>query len=134
MIIEAMGLVDDVDMTASDGGGGNPSREAAIRRWVKYTHDRPYNDRRYAVDDSKLKKLGWSQRTGLAEGLRRTVEWYVRFGESWWGDISHVLTPFPVLSDEGNLVPDFEHLARDDPPTPEGGNGDGVNGHGTSNA
>lgn len=107
MIIAAMGLSD-----------GETSQEAALRRWVKYTHDRPYNDRRYAVDDSKLKTLGWSQRTGLAEGLRRTVEWYVRFGEAWWGDISHVLTPFPVLSDEGNLVPDFEHLARDEPPTP----------------
>lgn len=110
MMVGAMGLADD---------DGSTSREAVLRRWVKYTHDRPYNDRRYAVDDSKLKTLGWSQRTGLAEGLQRTVEWYAQFGERWWGDISHVLTPFPVLSDEGNLVPDFEHLVRDEPPTPE---------------
>lgn len=112
MIITAMGLTTDEET------GAAVTQEAALRRWVKYTHDRPYNDRRYAVDDTKLKTLGWSQRTGLAEGLRRTVDWYVRFGEAWWGDISHVLTPFPVLSDEGNLVPDFEHLARDEPPTP----------------
>lgn len=86
-----------------------------FRRWVKYTHDRPFNDRRYAVDASKLRKLGWQQRTTFDDGLRTTVEWYLKFGETWWGDITHVLTPFPVVT-EGQIVPDFEHLARDDPP------------------
>ncbi|CAH0043188.1 unnamed protein product [Clonostachys solani] len=88
------------------------------RQWVKYTHDRPYNDRRYAVDGSKLKKLGWTQKTNIKEGLAMTVEWYKEFGESWWGDIGHVLTPFPVVSEDGEVVPDFDHLIRDEPPTP----------------
>jgi dTDP-glucose 4,6-dehydratase len=87
------------------------------RRWVKYTHDRPFNDRRYAVDGTKLRRLGWEQKTGIEEGLRRTVDWYRRFGETWWGDISHVLTPFPVVSG-GAVVPDFEHTAHDEPPSP----------------
>lgn len=87
------------------------------RRWVKYTHDRPFNDRRYAVDGTKLRKLGWEQKTSIEEGLQTTVDWYRRFGETWWGDISHVLTPFPVVS-EGEVVPDFEHMVRDDPPAP----------------
>ncbi|KAL7948263.1 hypothetical protein V8C42DRAFT_313956 [Trichoderma barbatum] len=88
-----------------------------FRKWVKYTHDRPFNDCRYAVDWSKLRNLGWEQKTSFEEGLQMTVEWYRRFGEQWWGDISHVLTPFPIVS-EGEVVPDVEHLVKDDPPTP----------------
>ncbi|RFU76355.1 dtdp-d-glucose 4,6-dehydratase [Trichoderma arundinaceum] len=88
-----------------------------FRKWVKYTHDRPFNDCRYAVDASKLRNLGWEQKTTFEEGLQMTVEWYRRFGEHWWGDISHVLTPFPIVS-EGEVVPDVEHLVKDDPPTP----------------
>lgn len=90
------------------------------RRWIKYTHDRPFNDRRYAVDGTKLRRLGWEQKTSIEEGLRTTVDWYRRFGEVWWGDISHVLTPFPVVSEE-EVVPDFDRVVRDDPPPPNGG-------------
>ncbi|KAK4238947.1 dTDP-D-glucose 4,6-dehydratase [Achaetomium macrosporum] len=71
-------------------------------RWVKYTHDRPFNDHRYAVDATKLRRLGWEQKTSFEEGLRVTVEWYRRFGERWWGDITKVLSPFPVVA--GNEV------------------------------
>lgn len=71
---------------------------AEFSRWVKYTHDRPFNDHRYAVDATKLRQLGWRQKTSFAEGLRITVEWYRRFGERWWGDISKVLSPFPVVA------------------------------------
>ncbi|KAL2181317.1 uncharacterized protein P884DRAFT_295644 [Thermothelomyces heterothallicus CBS 202.75] len=71
---------------------------AELGRWVRYTHDRPFNDHRYAVDATKLRKLGWEQKTGLEEGLRITVEWYRRFGERWWGDITKVLSPFPVVA------------------------------------
>ncbi|KAI9167396.1 rhamnose biosynthetic enzyme-like protein [Paramyrothecium foliicola] len=88
------------------------------RRWIKYTHDRPYNDRRYAVDGTKLRNLGWETKTNLKEGLKLTVDWYRRFGESWWGDISHVLTPFPVLGDDGEVLADYDHLIQDEPPQP----------------
>ncbi|KAG6007955.1 hypothetical protein E4U21_005316 [Claviceps maximensis] len=85
-----------------------------VRKWIKYTHDRPFNDRRYAVDGTKLRMLGWTQKTNLQEGLRKTVDWYNKYGESWWGDISHVLTPFPIVS-EGHVMPDIEHLMKDEP-------------------
>ncbi|KAK4462510.1 putative rhamnose biosynthetic enzyme [Cladorrhinum samala] len=67
-------------------------------KWVKYTHDRPFNDHRYAVDGTKLRQLGWDQKTSFAEGLRITVQWYRQFGEHWWGDIGKVLSPFPVVA------------------------------------
>ena len=75
-----------------------------FHRWVKYTHDRPFNDHRYAVDGTKLRKLGWEPKTSFEEGLRITVDWYRRFGEKWWGDITHVLTPFPKTAGSGDDV------------------------------
>lgn len=106
-IMEAAG----VQPVPGDGEG-----RLGYRRWIKYTHDRPFNDRRYAIDASKLRGLGWEPRTSIEDGLRQTAEWYRRFGETWWGDISHVLTPFPVVT-EGEVVPDFDHAARDSPPS-----------------
>lgn len=88
--------------------------EEEFRKWVKYTHDRPFNDHRYAVDGTKLRNLGWEQKTGFAEGLAITVDWYKRFGEKWWGDISQVLTPFPVVSGL-NVVPDSDEMITDSP-------------------
>lgn len=84
-----------------------------FHQWVKYTQDRPFNDHRYAVDGTKLRQLGWQQKTTFAQGLKRTVEWYTRFGEEWWGDISKVLSPFPMVV-EAEVVSDKEEV-RDEP-------------------
>ncbi|KAJ4151012.1 hypothetical protein LMH87_011733 [Akanthomyces muscarius] len=106
-LLSVMGMADGTDQATI-------MKQAAFRRWVKYTHDRPFNDCRYAVDGSKLRRLGWDQKTNLDAGLRVTIDWYRRFGEAWWGDISHVLTPFPVV-EGGSILPDFGHRLRDDP-------------------
>jgi dTDP-glucose 4,6-dehydratase len=65
-------------------------------KWVEHTHDRPFNDMRYAVDAAKITGLGWTQKTSFATGLKLTVDWYRKYGESWWGDISHCLSAFPL--------------------------------------
>lgn len=45
---------------------------------ISYVKDRPGHDRRYAIDCSKIKKeLGWRQSVDFAEGLRKTVRWYL---------------------------------------------------------
>lgn len=46
-------------------------------------YDRPQHDRRYAVDASKLRALGWSPNTSVEGKLAETVEWY-RANRSWW--------------------------------------------------
>ncbi|EMD62923.1 hypothetical protein COCSADRAFT_119751 [Bipolaris sorokiniana ND90Pr] len=76
--------------------------KSEITQWIQYTEDRPFNDQRYATDGSKLAALGWQPKTNFDEGLRITVDWYRRFGEMWWGDISRVLTSFPVVT--GNEI------------------------------
>merc|ERR1712230_195593 len=69
-----------------------------IVRSNKHTVDRPFNDHRYAVDGTKLRQLGWEQKTSFSDGMAITVDWYKRFGEKWWGDITKVLTPFPTVT------------------------------------
>lgn len=86
--------------------GHDPDRD--FHSIVKYTVDRPFNDRRYAVDATKLKQLGWSQKTSFADGLKLTVEWYRKFGDRWWGDIDNLLQAqaemsFPIASSPSSL-------------------------------
>ncbi|MFE4453986.1 dTDP-glucose 4,6-dehydratase [Streptomyces sp. NPDC056796] len=45
--------------------------------------DRLGHDKRYSLDDSKLRLLGYAPRVPFAEGLRRTADWY-RENSSWW--------------------------------------------------
>jgi dTDP-glucose 4,6-dehydratase len=55
----------------------------AIRRTIAYVADRPGHDRRYAIDCAKIKReLGWKQAVGFAEGLERTVDWYLA-NDAW---------------------------------------------------
>lgn len=50
---------------------------------VEHVEDRPGHDRRYAIDSTKLRALGWHPHVSFDEGLRRTIAWY-RANESWW--------------------------------------------------
>jgi dTDP-glucose 4,6-dehydratase len=54
---------------------------------VRHVEDRPGHDRRYSVDSSKLRALGWAPRHSFdAGGLAQTVAWY-REGREWWEPI-----------------------------------------------
>ena len=50
---------------------------------IEFVADRPNHDYRYALDVSRIAALGWEPRTTFADGLERTVEWYVA-NEAWW--------------------------------------------------
>ncbi len=49
----------------------------------EYVADRPGHDRRYALDSSKLRCLGWAPATDIDDGLARTVTWYQQHRD-WW--------------------------------------------------
>lgn len=78
-------------------GGGNEQENITVAEMIlkhlgkpmeliRFVEDRPGHDRRYAVDWSRLRLLGWSPRVRFEEGLCTTVDWY-RTHESWWRKI-----------------------------------------------
>ena len=78
----------DVVRSILDLTGGDPDL-------VRHVDDRPGHDRRYAVDSSKLRALGWTPAHSFDAGLAATVEWY-RENREWWepiksGGLSRVL-------------------------------------------
>jgi dTDP-glucose 4,6-dehydratase len=53
-------------------------------RLIAFVEDRPGHDLRYAIDASCIHdELGWRPSVTLAEGLERTVDWYLA-NEAWW--------------------------------------------------
>ena len=49
--------------------------------------DRPGHDRRYSLDTTKLRAMGWRPQMRFEDGLADTVTWY-RNHESWWRPIT----------------------------------------------
>jgi dTDP-glucose 4,6-dehydratase len=53
-------------------------------RLVAFVADRPGHDLRYAIDPARIRaELGWRPTVTLAEGLERTVAWYLD-NPGWW--------------------------------------------------
>lgn len=51
---------------------------------ITFVKDRPGHDRRYAIDPAKIhKELGWLPQTSFAEGIKKTIKWYLD-NEDWW--------------------------------------------------
>ncbi|MBI3637042.1 MAG: dTDP-glucose 4,6-dehydratase [Candidatus Rokubacteria bacterium] len=48
--------------------------------------DRPGHDRRYSLDSTKVRQLGWKPAHAFAQALEATVAWY-REHEAWWRPI-----------------------------------------------
>ena len=60
--------------------------------------DRAFNDQRDFICDKKLAGLGWTERTRWEDGLRKTVDWYLKhgFGAYWeHGDVENALRAHP---------------------------------------
>ena len=54
---------------------------------VRHVDDRPGHDRRYAVDSTRLRALGWQpERSFDRGGLEETVHWYMA-NRDWWEPI-----------------------------------------------
>lgn len=65
----------------------NPAMSArgldSYTQLITFVEDRPGHDLRYAIDASKIRRdLGWEPQSGLAEGMTRTVLWYLE-NRSW---------------------------------------------------
>ena len=80
-------------------GGGNSIANVDLTRrilrlldrpdsLIRHVADRQGHDRRYSLDTTKLKALGWQPRIAFDQGLADTADWY-RQNEWWWRPIKH---------------------------------------------
>lgn len=78
-------------------GGDNPKTNLYItklilktlgkdERMISYVKDRPGHDRRYALDSTKVKKLGWKSQYRFKEAMEKTIKWY-QDNKWWWKKI-----------------------------------------------
>lgn len=53
---------------------------------IEYVTDRLGHDKRYAIDPTKLEKLGWSPTYRFESGIAQTIQWYLD-NQEWWENI-----------------------------------------------
>ena len=53
---------------------------------LDFVNDRPGHDKRYAIDGTKIKNLGWIPKINFEQGIEETVKWYLE-NENWWRGI-----------------------------------------------
>ncbi len=54
---------------------------------IEHVTDRKGHDQRYAIDPTKIhKELGWLPETKFADGIRKTIQWYLD-NKEWWENI-----------------------------------------------
>ena len=83
--------------TVYNVGGGNERENVTVAErivmalgrspsLIRLVQDRPGHDRRYSIDCSRLRALGWAPQVPFEEGLKQTIDWY-RTHEGWWRPI-----------------------------------------------
>jgi len=73
---------------------GKKDREEEL---ITFVPDRKFNDLRYTINSSKLHKLGWKEEMSWEEGLKTTVEWYMK-NTYRYGNIDQALVAHPRIA------------------------------------
>lgn len=50
---------------------------------ITFIEDRPGHDRRYSVDTTKIRRLGWKPQHEFEGAITKTIDWYLK-NEWWW--------------------------------------------------
>ena len=51
--------------------------ECWVLDMIEFVEDRNGHDKRYAMDNSKIKSLGWKPEKSFNDGISQTINWYV---------------------------------------------------------
>jgi dTDP-glucose 4,6-dehydratase len=79
--LEVVHLLCDILDEVMQGSGSH-------RELISFVKDRPGHDRRYSINASRIcKELGWRPSRSFCEGLRQTVDWYLKH-DDWWRPLS----------------------------------------------
>jgi dTDP-D-glucose 4,6-dehydratase len=55
-----------------------------IDEHIEFVEDRNFNDFRYSISNDKLIQLGWTECVPFEEGLKDTVDWYLKNYKGHW--------------------------------------------------
>lgn len=50
---------------------------------ITFVQDRSGHDRRYSVDITRIRRLGWKPKHDFEEAMTKTIDWYLK-NEWWW--------------------------------------------------
>ena len=71
------------EMLADD----DPRKALVSKDLITYVADRKGHDMRYAIDPTKIhNELGWLPETKFADGIKKTIQWYLD-NKEWWETI-----------------------------------------------
>jgi len=66
----------------------DPRKANVSEKLIKYVTDRKGHDRRYAIAPDKIKaEVGWYPETMFAEGIKKTIKWYLA-NEEWMKNVT----------------------------------------------
>jgi len=69
-------------------GDKDERKQYIAENLIKFVEDRKGHDRRYAIDPTKITKdLGWKPEIMFAEGIKKTIEWYLS-NEEWMKNVT----------------------------------------------
>lgn len=76
---EHYNVVGDIELTNDDMVNyiGKLMDKTPIMEYVDFHKTRPGHDRRYSLDGSKLKKLGWTPPLDFETSLKKTIDWFM---------------------------------------------------------
>ncbi len=55
----------------------NPNSKNSFKELINFVDDRPGHDFRYAINNNKIKNLGWKPKYSWEAGISDTVKWYL---------------------------------------------------------
>jgi dTDP-glucose 4,6-dehydratase len=94
-LVRIAGRVGEVYNIGTENTRTNLEVTYLLLRWmnkpdslIRHVADRPGHDVRYSLDSGKIRRdLGWSPTVSFEEGLKETVEWYLKHAD-WWESVS----------------------------------------------
>ena len=54
-----------------------PKKEYSYKDLIDFVDDRPGHDFRYAINNNKIKELGWKPKYSWETGILDTIKWYL---------------------------------------------------------
>jgi len=92
----------DAELTNTELARALLERCGADWEMVAHVEDRKGHDRRYSLDDSLLRSMGFAPRIRFSQGLADTVRWYQR-NRSWWEPLKRAAHGVPAAGGQVTL-------------------------------